>query len=476
MKINGYNLLFTGNTLPVEELNLRDGQTIVGKVISTSADEALLEMAGRGLQAKIEGNPEIEPGAVLKFLVNHDEQGRVLLKVLSNAPETNSSVNNDFSGKTAIDPNLQKAVAAALNKEGISSTPEQIQNYVRQLQSFQSKYQQVLPPQVLASVVALKLPVNPETIMTAWLFQDTDLRDLLWNILQQSSPNQSEAGILARLIFGMSSKPEELQTKLETLAKQLDSLIRNLNGKPSGANPFLSQNRTVSDILFRQLFVGDNTELSPAARQLLTKQTPETALRQFNSDHSSDPNLKNSSNQILGRTGAAPELPKTPLINELKQLISRLTETFGQKDLRDKIEVLLDRNLALNKAVTQDNGINGNYNLIPLLVNDSQNMLHEVLIKWREESNPDKDGGIDQILQMNIPTENLGEIHLSLRTGKNGTHLTFKVNNEEVRKYLLRNLAELKESVNRKDLLIKVAFEPKENDCGSALNGVDLWI
>jgi flagellar hook-length control protein FliK len=76
---------------------------------------------------------------------------------------------------------------------------------------------------------------------------------------------------------------------------------------------------------------------------------------------------------------------------------------------------------------------------------------------------------------MNIPTENLGEIHLYLRIGGNGSQITFKVENDSVRKYLLRNLIELKESVNRKDVLINVTLEPKEN-YSNPLSGVDLWI
>ena len=132
--------------------------------------------------------------------------------------------------------------------------------------------------------------------------------------------------------------------------------------------------------------------------------------------------------------------------------------------------------MALNKTALREDSINGNYNLIPFLVNDSHNNLHEVLIKWREEPGEGKRGKNEQILQMNIPTENLGEIHLYLRTGANGSQITFKVENDSIRKYLLRNLIELKETVNRKNVTINVALEPKESFTDSPVDGVDLWI
>ncbi len=476
MKINGFNPFSTGNTLAVEVLNLRDGQKIIGKVISASADEALLEMAGHSFRAKIEGDPEVQSGAVLKFLVNHDQQGRVLLKIINHDQPVGNSVNLDAFSKQAIDPNLQKAITMALTKEGLPVNEENIENFTRLLQGFESKYQQPLPPQVLAFITARKWPVNSETIMTTWLYQDKELRDLLWNLLRQSGSDQPGANILTRLILGMSSKPEELQAKLETLLKQIETIMSFGNKNESGFPMLTGQNGAAVNGLFRQLFLTDDSEINQLLRQLLTKPTPEAPLGQSANQNSNlEPFVKVANNQTQSQTTDSSGY-KAPLINELKQLVSKLVSTFEQKDLSEKIEVLLDRNLALNKAVHQENSIKENYNVIPFLVNDSQNLLHEVLIKWREESKGCKNGKSEQVLQMNIPTENMGEITLALRTGGNGTQITFKVDNDSVRKYLLRNLAELKANVKGNDVLINVALEAKENLSGSAYNGVDLWI
>jgi hypothetical protein len=444
LKINDFNPFLTGNTLPVEALNLRDGQRIIGKVISASADEALLEMAGHSFRAKIEGNPEVESGAVLKFLINHDEQGRVLLKIISNDQPTNDSDKSNPLSKQTID---QKAITTALSKAGIPVNQENIDNFIELLENFQSKYRQDIPPQVLAFIIAREWRVNPETIITSWLYQDHELRNLLWNLLHHSDSKQSKASLLARLMLEMSSKSEEVQGKLETLFKQIETIIC-----------YMNKNEDSSSMSLKEAQTFPKTELRRSANQNYNPGLFEkTASNQ-------SPNLATKTSTF-----------NASFVHQLKQLVLKLTSTFEPKELNEKLEVLLERNLALNKALLQENSNNANHNLIPFLVIDSQNVLHEVLVKWREEPGDNKQVKREQIIQMNIPTENLGEIHLYLRIGGNGSQITFKVENDSVRKYLLRNLIELKESVNRKDVLINVTLEPKEN-YSNPLSGVDLWI
>lgn len=473
MKIIGSNLFSTGNTLPVEVLNLRDGQRIIGKVISASTDEALLEMAGHSFHAKIEGNPEVESGAVLKFLVNHDTQGRVLLKIINDdQPVNNSDKLDNLSQPT----NAYKGIIAALTKEGLPASRENIDNCIRLLQGFENKYHQSLPPQVLAFIIAQKWPVNPETIMTAWLFQDNELRNTLWNLLRQSGSKQSGANLLAGLILNLSSKSEELPVELETLLKKIETIMRYLNKNENVPAESAREGQAPAKGSFNQSFLTDNPEISHLLRQSTTKPTSEAQFQQSsNRNQNPDPSYKVGNEQTPSQgvsTGIKPHF-----INEIKQLVLKLASVFEPKDLTEKIEVLLDRNMAFNKAILQEDSINGNYNLIPFLVNDSHNILHEVLIKWREEPGDGKRGRNEQILQLNIPTENLGEIHLYLRTGTNGSQITFKVENDSIRKYLLRNLIELKETVDRKNVTINVAaLEPKESFTDSPVDGVDLWI
>lgn len=471
MKINGFNPLTTGNTVPVEALKLRDGQKIIGKVISVSTDEALLEMAGHTFHATIEGNPEVEPGVVLKFLVNHDQQGRVLLKIVSNDEQVNNSGNFEAVGREVL---AQKAIIAALTKEGLPVNEETIGNFIKLLQGFEAKYQQALPPQVLAFITAQKWPVNSETIITAWIYQDTELRNLLWNLLRQAGSGQSGAKFLARLMLSMSAKPEELQAKLGALLQQIATAVRYHNQNESGS---LLRTRNGQIPPQGQGLLGQPSlaEHEQLIREPAAQAGSETGLRQGGDrGQYQELFLKTASSQASGNGVPSPAF-KASLLNEIKQLASKLTSSLGAKDLSEKIEALLERNLDLNKAAFRDTNLNGNYNLIPLLVNDSQNILHEVLVKWREEPDGGKQGKNQQILHMNIPTENLGEIHLYLRTGSNGSQITFKVENDSIRKYLLRNLNELKESLNRKDVLINVALEPKEKYT-DPFSGVDLWI
>lgn len=476
MKINGSNFFSTGNLISVDELNLRDGQKIIGKVVNTAADEALLEMAGHSLKAKIEGAPQVQPGAVLKFMVKHDPEGRVLLKVLGNADETTNSSNSGTIG----DSLLRKGISAALTKEGLPVTEGSIENFVRILQNFQGKYQQSLPPQVLAFITAQKWPVNPETIMTSWLFQDKELRDLLWNLLRKPDDNQRDTGTLTRLILKMSTKPEELQSKLQTLAKQIDALVRYVKENDGNSVSYGSNSRTNTDGLFRQLLTKSGSDWEPLFGRDSLGKSANGSLRQLAESKGVLNNLDKGLNlPAKDQTASLSQIAKSPIINELKQLASKLAESFEPNSLLEKVEILLDRNLALNKAVLQENSVNGNYNLIPLLVNDPHNVLHEVLIKWREEPGEGKDKSTEQVLRMNIPTENLGEIHLTLRTGMAGTQINqinLRVDNDSIRRYVLQNLDELKGSVKNKALTINIGVTPNENPFDSPFQGVDLWI
>lgn len=471
MRINGPNFFTTGNMISVDELNLRDGQKIVGRVISASTDEALLEMAGRSLRAKIEGAPEIQPGAVLKFMVKRDSEGRVLLKVLGNEPD----VNHSGKVENGVEPNLQKAISYVLTKEGLPANQGNIDNYLQLIQSFQSKYQQSLPPQVLAFISAQNWQVNPETIITSWLFQDGELRDLLWNLLRRINSEQSGSGLLSRLILNMSANPEEVYTKLKTMVKQMDALVRYLHDHQDLDMPH-GLDQTAADGLFRRLLTAKDSDLAPSLRQLLEKlKADKPPINQFNHNEKADFSHKSLESNVKSETTPL-KLSQSPLFNEFKQLISKLADSVNSNTIREKIEVLLDRNLALNKAFLQENSINGSYNLIPILINDPYNMLHEVLIKWREEPDEHRRGSVEQVLWMNIPTENMGEIHLSVRSGAGGTQINFKVDNDSVRKYLLMNMEELKRTVNNQDLVIKVGLAAKEKDFKSTFQGVDLWI
>lgn len=470
MKINGPNYFTTGNVVSVDELNLRDGQKIMARVISASTDEALLEMAGRSLRAKIEGAPEVQPGAVLKFMVKHDPEGRIILKVLANEQD----INHPGKFENVVDPNLQKAISYALTKEGLPVNQTNIDHFLQLLQSFQSKYQQSLPPQVLTFISAQNWQVNPETIMTSWLFQDGELRDLLWNLLRRANSEQSDSGLLSRLILNMSAKPEEVHTKLQTLVKQLDALVRYLHNHQDFEMPH-GQDQTKTDGLFRHLLAAKDSDLKPSLRQLLEKLKTNKPLNQYSPNEKTDFSHKNLNPHPKVETTALKH-SHSPLFSEFKQLISKLADSVNSNTIREKIEVLLDRNLALNKAILQENSINGHYNLIPLLINGPDNLLHEVLIKWREEPTEHREGKVEQVLQMNIPTENMGEIHLMLRSGTGGTQINFKVDNDSVRKYLLMNMEELKRTVKNEELVIKVGLVAKEKDFESTFQGVDLWI
>ncbi|HBE77720.1 MAG TPA: hypothetical protein DDW65_08025 [Firmicutes bacterium] len=144
---------------------------------------------------------------------------------------------------------------------------------------------------------------------------------------------------------------------------------------------------------------------------------------------------------------------------------------------KEKLQTILDHNIGLSKSILRETAANGAANLIPLLVNDSQNMIHECRVQWQwqEEQKKNSQGSRDQLVYITIPTVNLGDINLVLRTGKSGTRINLQVNSEEVRKYFLRHTAELQTELTKDNTVISVKLnEPEYGTPG--VQGVDLWM
>jgi hypothetical protein len=442
----------SNNQLQVlNELNLREGQKVIGKIISLSTDEALLEIAGRPLQAKVEGNPP-PPGSVQMFQVKVDEQGRTILKVVSGNQETNENgLNNNVNLPSKA--TLQNMITSALVKEGLPPTQENVDQVFRVLQEFQAKYQQLLKPQIVAFVLAQKWPVTPGTLLTAWVFQDRGLRDSLWNTLKDSLPEGEEAEALAKLFQDINPDLPGIEEKLKNLlGLKLRDIFEKLAdpnrpakpetqgmpGKEAGEvkQPAPEKNQIVKP---EEQRADENTKLPGELRKALTQVKPET------------------------QPSVAAER-KTAVTPERLGIAAR-----------EKIETVLEQNLVVSRSIFKENSPNGNSNLIPLLVRDSQDMLHECQIKWKEEKNSRNDGTIDQIIYLTIPTENMGDIKMAVRSGKANTQISFKVISEEVKRYLQQHAIELKESVKSNNVNIAVSLG-NSHELSPDIAGVDIWM
>ncbi len=509
MKVSGSNIFSSINQLQVlSELNLKEGQKIIGRIISRSMDEAILDIAGRQVQAKIEGNPP-PTGAPQTFLVQTDEQGRTILKVFNNPQEypaetAAKSNNNPVLVKTPINEGeiLQKSITASLIKDGLKPTPENIQKVNQFIQEFQTKYQHTLQPKVFTFIMAQKWPVTPGTVLASWVYQDQEVRDLLWNKLPESMTEKEANAIFQKLLTGMNTSASQIEDKLKSLTGfKLQNLLEKLND-------FIQQARTSpqTDSQTAKVFTRPNTTgqaqaelptglnlLKELIKQPLSQSSNQTKV---NNDSKTQLNLKNDNPKIQPESN--PNINREhPVVTNKNINISTNTKPpisseSAPKDISAKIEKspagdinieanhekvksLLDQNLALNKAILKETALNGSSNLIPLLVNDSQTLIRECLVQWKEEKSNSHDKTTNQVVYMTIPTENLGDINLALKIGATGSRLDFRVKSEEIRKYFQSHSAELKEILAKENMIISVNLK-ETDDSNRVTFGVDLWM
>lgn len=474
MKIDGLSNFLTNSFQIISDLNLKEGQIIMGRIVSLAMDEAVLEIAGRTLQAKVEGNPPTVTGNVATFQVGKDELGRVLLKFIANVNETGGLVLQETNPDKTPDAASLKNIQAALRREGVAPTPENIEKIWRSLQDFQVKYQQPLNPQVLAFIVAKKWPVTPGTILASMVFQDKETRDFLWNLLRKSLPEKEFAEFISKYVLIPQAGSETLTGKMVAFrdVKSLQDLLGQLFKLNTGNRPEENPD----------LRAQSKTDL----KNIPGKAAPETNLSTLRSTvETIRPEAKlggpiNKEDFILATRGRANESPdtldKSNLIVESKSLGT--AGKLGRAE-QQKIAAVLEQQLTLSKSIpTNESASNPNYS-IPFLINDPHG-LREFLVKWRQESNhPKKEKG-GQLIFISVPTANMGEIALSLRVTDAGVGVNLKVNTHEIRQYLVNHIAELKEAINpgngsRPNAAIVVGLKEIEATSGTNM-GFELWM
>lgn len=196
MKINGLNFtVVKGNEL-VGQLSLKDGQQIVGRLLDSSQQEALLQLAGKTIPVRMEGT-QLAAGTIALFRVSLPANGTVELKVLAelNGGETVAK----FRELTA-DPRLLSAVYAALQEYGLPVSTENIATILANRSVFDNLLLQPLEPQVLAFLLKQQLPLTKGNILLAWLYRDRELRNYLWNTLRNSPVVKANPALLPKVI------------------------------------------------------------------------------------------------------------------------------------------------------------------------------------------------------------------------------------------------------------------------------------
>jgi hypothetical protein len=391
LKIDGIKLAGLVKTqASLGELGLKDGQNIVGRIISVGVDEVLLQLVGKTISAQLEGKPLL-PGATVLFGVTLAESGKVALKVLTNLtqPVTSEAVETP----TLNEAGLKTVIATACRQLGPEGAPVQVGDIYRDMELFAAKYGKTPPPEVFVWLRGQHWPVTPGTMLAAWLYRDQELRNLIWTRL--------------RWIAQLRQQPELLPPVWDRDQIQL--------------SPETAQ----------------SGELMATSAQVVDGQSYNSAM--------------NSDRQAL----------TDPLLH--------FEGTAEDKSVWEQLQPLLAKSLNLDQ--TSANPTQPAVTIVPLLIQTAAALVTELRLKWSAKPKQSADPECEELIRMVIPTENMGDILLTVLLSSKKTQINLKVASPAVQEYLTQNLAEL-HSLMDEPIYIAVGVTPA--NAGEAK--VDLWM
>jgi hypothetical protein len=250
------------------ELGLKDGQTIVGRILGSTADEVWLQLAGKTFTAQLEGRPLL-PGAVARFAVTVTDSGKVVLKVLPGhgAPQSGETAPPLATTHFADETDLKNAIAAAYRHLGREGVPTQIDQICRDLRSLAAQYGKVPPPEVLVWLKTQNWPVTPGTILLAWLYRDQQLRNLIWTRLRWIAQLQNQPELLPPVWDWDQFAPRAETTGAQTA---MSAGVRNRLGEGALYDPLMTDDfPTMPDPLLHSKDAGADKSVWKAVRPLL---------------------------------------------------------------------------------------------------------------------------------------------------------------------------------------------------------------
>jgi hypothetical protein len=206
--------------LPLE-LNFKEGQRIVGRVINSSPAGVLLEVKGNRFSVAVEGPPPSTGWTA--FIVKEVTPERVLL--------TPVIFPNEQSAVDWIPLELflrDDRISAGLLREKLPITASNHAKLDTLLNAFTSKTGFTPGATTFAYLLARDWPLTPGTILTAWIATDQRLRNMLWNSLQPKllpnmviHPTDISETILARILTQL--KPDQLQPEPSLVGSGIDN-------------------------------------------------------------------------------------------------------------------------------------------------------------------------------------------------------------------------------------------------------------
>jgi hypothetical protein len=337
------------------QLGLKDGQKIIGRIVGSGPGEVLLQLAGKIVAAKLEGEP-VPQGALVLLGVSLPQGDRIELKVIENLAQPAEGRGDPRLPVSAGDPRFRALISAALKEFGLNDSAQNIEKLVSVIKAFESQYQQLPDPKVFTFLLGKNWPVTPGTVLFSWLYQDRNLRSILWNLLDRSPWLRSNPLLQPRVLDlgaeppGPGVNPEsELFGPDEPIMEQTSPEVRELPTPGSKTTYSPEEIGKLKTVLEKSLLLAkaENGQDRPAGAEALVPflvRTPERTLREY------VVRWKEKSNQTEG--GAKEEAVRLVIPTEnmgnitLQMLVSPKRVRIGLKVMSGPVKDHITRNLS----------------------------------------------------------------------------------------------------------------------------------
>jgi hypothetical protein len=340
------------------QLGLKDGQKIIGRIVESGPGEVLLQLAGKIVAAKLEGEP-VPQGALVLLGVSLPQEDRIELKVIENLAQPAEGREDLRLPVSAGDPRFRTLISAALKEFGLNDSAQNIEKLVNVIKAFESQYQQLPDPKVFTFLLGKNWPVTPGMVLFSWLYQDRNLRKILWNLLDRSpwirsnpllQPRVLDLGAEAPVFSGTGVNPEsELFGPDEPIMEQASPDVRELQTPGSKTTYSPEEIGKLKTVLEKSLLLAKagNGQDRPTGAETLVPflvRTPERTLREY------VVRWKEKSNQTEG--GAKEEAVRLVIPTEnmgevaLRMLVSSKKVRIGLKVMSGPVKDHITRNLS----------------------------------------------------------------------------------------------------------------------------------
>ena len=324
------------------QLGLKDGQKIIGRIVGSGPGEVLLQLAGKIVAAKLEGEP-VPQGALVLLGVSLPQEDRIELKVIENLAQPAEGREDPRLPVSAGDPRFRTLISAALKEFGLNDSAQNIEKLVNVIKAFESQYQQLPDPKVFTFLLGKNWPVTPGMVLFSWLYQDRNLRKILWNLLDRSPWIRSNPLLQPRVLESELFGPDE------PIMEQASPDVRELQTPGSKTTYSPEEIGKLKTVLEKSLLLAKagNGQDRPTGAETLVPflvRTPERTLREY------VVRWKEKSNQTEG--GAKEEAVRLVIPTEnmgevaLRMLVSSKKVRIGLKVMSVSVKDHITRNLS----------------------------------------------------------------------------------------------------------------------------------